>query len=992
MPPGAAFLNVFADTLIQELGVRENPAALTDAMIFVPNRRSASALAIALYEALRSETALLPDIRPLGEIESGEAPIGTAEALAGLGPPLSEATRIGALASLVVKFYDSRGGLPPASALAAASELARILDQAALSGTVDWDSLPDLVEDADIAHHWQDSVAFLEIVRRHWPDWLTDQGAMDPFARRLAAAKALADHWRGNPPDGPVIIAGSTGATLDTRVLMQAVTRLEKGCIILPGLDQGIAVTEILATPSHSQHALARTVKSLNLLPKEIPAWPGSDETGTASARRRLIQEALAPAAATADWLERLKTLAENDSKEDFTKKALTGLTLIEAEDEAEEALYAALMMRETLETEGRTAALVTPDAGLSRRVSALLKRWGVDVTPSSGTPFLQTHPGSLIALTLDWALDPGDPVLMCAIMKHPLATFDLTRVSVLERCVLRGPRRWTNLADLEDHITRRVKDDAGAKYAVISGEQGIVATGLVAKLREIFAPVSDVFSVTGEVDGPAIAGALARLAEGLSDKASLWSGRAGEAAADMLEAFAETTDQLGPLPKHTLPGLLVTICADRTVRPEGPEHPRLAIWGDLEARLQSADRFILAGLNESVWPQRPAADAFLPRRFRIPLGLDDPEARLGLSAHDFTQLACAPDIVLLQARRRDDAPAVSSRWIWRLRTLAEGALGKDDAEKQLTPSTSLDPRIWADGLTQLETCLPGMAEPKPAPPANARPNRLSVTRINTLQRDPYAIYAESILGLSELDPLNAELNPRRRGTAIHAALEYFEEEGSEKSAARLLTLLETELIKAGETADRLAATRAISRKISDWYLETWRAPRRDKFQGKPFLEVSGTYEIKISGEDFTLSAMADRIEKLKSGGLAIIDFKTGAPPSKKQIAAGLEQQMPLQALIAREAGFKGIKASETAELVYVAFKAKYGATHIEVKDTELMEIVEAAEAGLTKLITTYADPTQTYLSAPRPQFIRYASAYARLARRAEWAGDTSDE
>ena len=961
----------------------------------MPNRRSASALAIALYEALDGATFLPPDIRPLGDMDANDAPSGAGEALAALGPPLSDATRIGTLASLVMKFHESRGGLPPASALVAARELARLLDQAALSGGADWDSLPGLVTDADIAHHWEDSVRFLDIVRKIWPDWLEAQGVMDPFARRIAAAEALAVHWQAVPPAGPVVIAGSTGATPDTRILMKAAMDLKQGCVVLPGLDLEMETSEIRRTPSHPQYALAGTLNALDLDLTDIPVWPGADETVAGKARRRLVHEALAPAAATADWLDRLEQLSEDDSLEAFTANALTGLTLIEAEDEAEEAISAALLMRETLETPGRTAALVTPDAGLARRVSALLKRWGIMVAPSSGTPLLQTPPGSFVALILDWALDPGDPVALCAVLKHELARFDEADVLVLERCILRGPRRWTDLADLEAHIPQRVQAEKTSPYSPLDEDTGQIAARLIAELNQSCGHALEPFK-SETIDGPVAVQTLAALASSISPGADLWSGEDGAGTGQMLEAFAELAAPLGALPTHTLPGLMETVAMDRSVRPSAPDHPRLAIWGDLEARLQSADRIILAGLDEGVWPQRPAADAFLPRRFRQTLGLESPEARLGLSAHDFAQLACAPDVVMLRSKRRDDAPAVTSRWIWRLRTLAEGALGPDEARRQLGPEPGYDPRLWADALGKVDP-LPNefSSEPKPSPPLSARATQFSVTRINTLQRDPYAIYAEFILALSELDPLNAELDARQRGTATHEALERYEDEGTEKSAPRLLTLLEDELRLAGESEDTLAGSRAVNRRKIGEYLDTWRTPRLDSIEGKPVLEASGKLKLTIGEMNFTLSAKADRIDRLKAGGLSIVDFKTGAAPSNKQIGAGLEQQMPLQALIAQEGEFKGVTSGEVTELNYVAFKAEFKSTQIKGanKPPETpSELATLAKDGLIRLIDMYNDPTRPYLSAPRTQFIKYESAYTRLARRAEWAGDTSDE
>ena len=993
--PGANFLGALAATLADEFSLKKHPDALADALIYVPNRRSARALAAALHTAAGGAAIIAPEIRALGDLETDEPPTGAEEAVARLGPALDPARRLGALAALCRKFLERiNGHAPPSSALAAAQELIRLLDQSALAGGVDWSDLPNLADGSELAAHWQDSAEFLKIVSIHWPEWLKAQGVMEPFERRLAVAEAIATSWTSTPPTAPVLIAGSTGATPASRSLMAAAAKLPLGRIVFPGLDRDAtpdAWTAISQSSGHPQFAFVRTLASLGVASGDVEVWPSAKESARAEARRQWVNEALAPAAETADWLERLGQLAGDRAPSAFATDALAGLSILDAEDEADESRLAALMLRETLETPGATAALVTPDPSLARRVTALLHRWDVAVAPSGGEPLLRAPAGSLVGLVLQWLTDPADPVSIAALAKHSLVA-EKERIGALERIALRGPRRWERLEELRTVVLsppgehqRRSAEDVDAAVALIDRLTDVARTadGLAsAKIPEMLAKIC--------------AGLLEAL-NALVHGDALWAGEDGAATAGVLEALIEIAQHLGEGTVSDVVDLYERLAGAALVSTRS-SHPRLSIWGPLEARLQSADRIILAGLNEDVWPNLPPPDGFLPRRFRDALGLPEPEERLGLAAHDFAQLACAPDVTLLYSKRRDDGPAVASRWVWRLKTLAEGALSQSGAEDALAPPPHSDPRRWVDALTQSPEAKPARhAEPRPKPPRSARPDRLSVTRIDTLQRDPYAIYAEKILGLSALDPLGAPVDARAFGTATHKALETLEDETEDQTADRLLLLVEIELKKAGVPDAELRSTRAARRETCTWYVG-WRDERSASLSGKPKLETSGTCEIALSEGPFVLSAKADRIEQKKDGSLAILDFKTGQPPSDKQIATGLSQQMPLQALIAARGGFAGLPASPVSELGYLSFRARHewrvvgNSEKSPFADKTPTDMAAAADAGIERLIRAYQSESQAYLSAPRVQFVTYDYGYNRLARRAEWAGETSDD
>src|SRR5258708_4419895 len=200
-----------------------------------------------------------------------------------------------------------------------------------------------------------------------------------------------------------------------------------------------------------------------------------------------------------------------------------------------------------------------------------------------------------------------------------------------------------------------------------------------------------------------------------------------------------------------------------------GPESPstKLHIYGQLEARLPQSDRVILGGLVEGVWPPAPRTDPWLSRPMRHELGLDLPERRIGLSAHDFAQLLGTDDVILSHAAKVGGAPAVASRFLHRLEAVA------GEARWQAAKAAGAKYVRFADELDRPDKVEP-IPQPAPTPPRDTRPLKLSVTAIEDWLRDPYTIYAKYILRLAPLDPVDMPLSAADRGSAIHEALGEF--------------------------------------------------------------------------------------------------------------------------------------------------------------------------------------------------------------------------
>ncbi|HVY88500.1 MAG TPA: double-strand break repair protein AddB [Hyphomonadaceae bacterium] len=995
LPPSSAFLDELARGLVEATDARKHPEQLADALIFVPNRRAARELALSLHRAVDT-TLLTPDIRALGDVDEEDSFAAFGPEALELRPTLSPGARRGALAKLIQAWRTAQdeAPLPPSSLLSAADELAALIDQAALAGDIDWKKLKSLSSEMapQLAEHWQVSAAFLDIVMKAWPDYLEENQAADVQGRRLEAAKALKARWAGSPPARTVVIAGSTGAGAATRLLMQAALQLPRGLIVFPGIDMDMtekAWKSVSDAASHPQHVLGHTLTTLGLSRGHVRPWPGVEAFPGADERRKLINEALAPAIETRDWTTRLEELAAPDPARKLAEEALAGVCVVEAEDESEEALAAALLLRETLETPGKTAALVTPEASLARRVAAILERWGIDLAPSAGTALHRAGTGSFLLLLSRWAFDPADPVQLLAVLKHPLCGLRPANelhalASRLELGMLRGPRIARTLEELVRRLETRdtpLPDCAN----------------LIQQLDTLHYAVRGAFA--GEViDGAAAAKATARLAETIAatpelDGQHIWAGKTGETAARFIDELAQLCEAMGPVGRAAFPDLVESLMSRATVAPDAPEHPRIVIWGPLEARLQRRDRMILASLNEGSWPKPGAADAFLNRRMRRELGLPDPDERVGLSAHDFAQMANAPEVILLRARRVDDKPAVASRWLWRLRTLAAGGLGRDGAEAALKPPANADPLAWARALRHADKVTPAKP-PAPRPPVAARDlGSFSPSRATTLIRDPYADYARRILKLEKLRRVGEDVDARERGTAVHAAVETFEKRENEKA---LDDLIVKELKEAGSPPELVELEKPLWLRAGQAYLR-WSAQRahhRVAFE----TEKTARITFETSAGKVELRATADRIEKLADGSLAIIDFKTGQPKTAAQVERGLEPQLALEAVIARRAAFGAIGPADTSELIYFRMSLSAETTKesngqpLEFETGTTMEIAEAALDGLKGLIEQYANPDQPYYSKPRVEFAWSVSDYDNLARRSEWTTDEGGE
>jgi ATP-dependent helicase/nuclease subunit B len=993
MPPAVSFLDALAHALLAQLDKPETPFALSDAIILLPTKRAARALGQAFLDARGGTAMLLPRIRTIGDLDPDDAGLAELGESIEAPPVIDPLARRLVLAKLIrARDVQADWSDDPVAALSAADALADLLDSAAMTGAgdkpFDWAALETLVEEKELAKHWEHSTTFLKIITDLWPRFLEAQGVVDPGVRQRRGIESLIATWRESPPKGAVILAGSTGSMPVTRALMNCVARLQEGCVVLPGLDLSMAESawdSARFDDQHPQRAMAQSLEAMGITRADVKTWPTAIETPALRLRRVVLNEALTPQEATADWPSRIESIGPEN-----IATALEGLSLAEAATEEEEANIIAFELRHTLEETGRTAALVTPDAAIARRVAAKLARWDIAIDVSAGRPLGETPVGTFIRLVAGWAIDPADPLSLAALLGHPMTCLSLARTRVrrnagaLEASLLRGARKDKTLAALINRAQNLQTD----RWRALNGQTPEAVIELLTRLQSA---LTDAGPLTGTMN--ISAASLVSLCESVATSEDtkgadiLWRGEAGEAAAQFLTGLITHGASFVPLEAHHLPRTLDCLMAGRVVRPRGT-HPRLAILGPLEARLLRFDKVVLAGLDEGIWPKPPPPDPFLSRTMRAKLGLPSTDSRIGLSAHDFAQMSSAPVVVITRAGRRNDSPAIPSRWLWRLKTLARGALGKDQADAALQTKEN-----WRDRLRQAEpmrTFDVARVVPAPKPPVEARPIVFSATHIETWIRDPYRTYVERILRLRALDPLGGEPNVSERGTAIHAGAEIignWHVTRPEDAHEAMRAAMHTALVEAGFDGLALRTQMVRLEPTIDWLAKN-EIERLDA-GWRPYIEQEGEYVVETDVGPLTIRAKSDRID-VKGDEVEIIDFKSGQPPSAQSVKVMFAAQLPVTALIVSKGGFEvtgGPRVPVDMRHIHVSGREVKSVGAV-AKDTSVEALVSSAHDTLVKLFVKYHDPDFPYISKPRVQFIKatsYEDMTDRLARRGEW-------
>ncbi|MCB5199192.1 double-strand break repair protein AddB [Loktanella sp. TSTF-M6] len=903
---------------------------------------------------------LLPRIKLVTDL-AFEGEIGSADL------PVSPLRRRLELSRAVEKLIDATPGLPRAALYDLSDSLAALMDEMHGEG-VDFETLTQL-DVTDVSGHWQQALKFLRLLE---PYFTAEAAQPDAAARQRMHILSLIDLWAVQPPDHPVIVAGSTGSRGATGLLMQAVSRLPQGAVVLPGYDFDMpqhvwdSMGGTLTHEDHPQYRYRRLMRDLDLSADLVRPW--TDQPPPAPARAALVSLSLRPAPVTDQWRRDGATLTDLPA-------AMADVTLVEADSPRAEAEVIALRLRQAA-ADGVPAALISPDRMLTRQVTAALDRWDITPDDSGGLPLGLSPPGRFMEHIVTAFGRPITAEVLLILLKHPL-----TNSSVAGRQHL----LWTR--DLELHLRRG--GPPVVTPAVMTAWVGSMSNPKDG-LDDWTAWVARVISALDHCGTLPIADHLAQhmaaaelLAAGPDgrDTGELFKKAAGRMMQGVMAAIARDADAGNPMDNRDYAALFRALMAAKTVRDRDAGHPGITILGTLEARVGGAELVILGGMTDGIWPPSPKPDPWLNRTLRAQAGLLLPERQIGLSAHDYQQAICAPQVWITRARRDADAETVPSRWVNRLTNLLAGL--PDAQGPQALDEMRARGAVWlrhAARLSQPDVSIDRATRPAPMPPASARPRKVSVTQIKTLYRDPYAIYARKILGLTALKPLTADVDAALKGDVFHKILERFvsaRPDASDPAARDLLRRI---------TDDTLAEMcpwptvrlqwRVLFDQIAPDFLQ--QEAMRQKDGTLVALETWG--EITVPGPDIILNGKADRIDATPDGRALIYDYKTGTLPTAKEQAA-FDKQLLLEAAMIERGAFAAVGVRQTQAAAFLGIKRGMPQVAAPLDDHP----PDLVWAQLIKFLTMCQSDDWPYTARRAPQRVTFDGDYDHLSRRGEW-------
>ncbi|WP_374528791.1 double-strand break repair protein AddB [Novosphingobium sp.] len=884
----------FADALVAGLIPRygDKDLGLARLTLLLPSQRAVRILTEA-FVRLSGGGMLLPRMVVVGDLDLDEAlgplldPLGAEVDV----PPAADPTR--RWLRLAELLRDAMGKEAPKTPglLRLAFETGRTMDRLAVEGIELGDLLTERVAGivGDLADHWRESTRLFATVQAHWLAELAARGEVDPPERRNLLFEHAAKRWREAPPAHPIVAAGVTSASPALAKLLRAVADLPNGAVILPDLDLALSDEhwDMLgnagapraedAAPlgerdavTHPQYHLKLLLNRMGVARGEVDPWHRAGLAAAPPQRSRAISNLFLPPAASATWVSL-----------PAAQRRLSGVRLMETAHPGEEAQAIAILVREALEIPEQRVAVITPDRGLAGRVTAHLRRWGIEADDTAGRPLPQTTAGRLLLQLAEVAAQEAAPVALLALLEHPWVKAGEGRAAWLEQArafdlALRGPRPAPGLPPLRAAVEKLAKRGDGE-----------AVRAWWAQVEAVVEPLLD------WGDGLSLASALDRLAA--SGEALCGSALWGQADGRALAAFVEdlrgaATGSSFVIAAVDLPAVLRDAMDRVSVRPPWGGHPRVAIYGLLEARMSRADLVICGGLTEGTWPASPSPEPLLPPAVLRALGVPGGEFRIGLAAHDLAGALGAPRVVLSWALRDEGKPVIPSRFVLRV----EALLGELEADHRETRAVELARQI--DHATR----APDYPRPAPDPTPEQRDVALAVTAIDRLRGDPYQFYAQAIMGLRKLDALDAEPTAAWKGTVVHKVLERWHKAGGR--AGELLAI-------AGE---ELAEMRAHPLVRSLWWPRLARALEWiDAEIASQSADQREVIASEVKGEmDFLgvrVHGRADRIDRMGDGSLAVVDYKTGSPPTRARVAEGYSLQLGVIGLIAAAGGFPGV-------------------------------------------------------------------------------------
>lgn len=969
IPSGTCFLKRLAEGLLSMSlqGEKHDEFSLSRMRVLLPTRRAGRELRDAFLNLSQDKPILLPRLQPIGDVDAEEIEL----YLTGFGmtahdiPPAISTLERQFLLSSLIQIKDKNLGLD--AALSLAGELSRLIDTVHTED-LDFTGLTKIVPET-LAIHWQKTLEFLEIITEFWPKILLERGQVDPADRRNRLLKSLAKLWTDVPPTTPIIAAGSTGSIPAAGELLKTIASLPKGVVVLPGLDLGLDDDSWNSiTDTHPQATMRNLLVRMNKTRADVTLWP--ECRGQFSPRIDLIRSVMRPS----------DTFGINDSVD--MQKGLEKLDIIEAATAREEAGVIALALRETMETEGKTACFVTPDRILARRVTTALKRWGIEVDDSAGGALATTKSATFLTALLKVIEDDFAPLPLLDFLKHDYQRLiPKDDIADFERFVLRGRRPASGLSGLNkrfltlqnppknlEAVLDQIKNNFQPLAQFKTGKYALT------DYCEVFLTCAEIFS---------------------GDRKFLWTRPESDAVSSFISGIMGYSHLVPSVDIGIFGGVFRELLTSEKYRSDDEPHRRILILGQLESRLIQRDVMILGGLNEGTWPRDVGHDPWMSRPMRQNFGLPPVGRTAGLAAHDFVEHISSERVIITRSLKTDGTASVPARWLQKLRTLLKAS---DIPSDWANNGRYLQ---WVRQIDSPPSKTPLSASiPEPCPPLSSRPQKLSATGIEKWMKNPYRLYAERILKLKILDPIDKDSMHADRGSFVHDVFLDFVKQHPESMP------LDAKDIILNIAKNKLSQLESIPthwhywwprfERIIDWFVDAETEWRKD---ANPWLqEEIGTFEIYSNPQTrriFTVNAKADRIDRLKTDAhqAIIVDYKTGTPPAIYKIKNGAAPQLPIESLIVAKGGYKNTNLSPHSMAYWKLSGSHANAGEVKKIKLDMPDVVAATEDGLLNLVTLFENPSTPYVARViGGRLYDDERAYAHLARMSEWSSGEGDD
>ncbi|MBR1544477.1 MAG: double-strand break repair protein AddB [Alphaproteobacteria bacterium] len=973
--PRYPFLDVLASYIVNT--AKQDGANIANDIILLPTRRACRHLKDIFLNISGGEAVLLPTILPLGDIdENGLANLDYEnESLdSDLPPAISKIKRNLILSTLIkAKMSD----FTEEQAYSLAVDLAHLMDTVEME-ELSFNNLQYLVPE-EYSIHWQETLEFLKIVTEEYPKILDDNNVMNPVARKVALIKKQIEYWKKFPPKGRVFAAGSTGSLVPISYMLRFISKMERGFLILPGLDKNISDKdfEILTADypktnqNHPQYGLLKLIKGLDLKISDVPELPIYREYDIADSDRELLSSHIMLSSEMNDDWSNLPKL-KNDVLSDVSELCL--------DTDSDEVFAVAGLLRKAV-AENKKALLITPDRKIAKSVANELKRWNIIVDDSAGIPASDTTTGNYIILVLKMLYDNFSPYSILAVLKHKYTSLGYKKdeldniISDFENKVLRGKISLNTLDKMIQEASKydnvynlllKIKDVSKGMYEKITDSQKYSIYDLL---------YSHLSLVENFVSGPDVD------VNDVMWNSDLHSDLSAELSS-LLSSLKEIKEENNSvkIDEMTASAYFVFISnylLSLSLRPKINSHPNIAIMNSIEARLITADLYIMSGLNEDTFPSVTSDDPWMSRPMKAKFKLPLPERKIGLSSHDFVEFFCKKNVVMTHAVKVDGVNTITSRWLTKLSAIV------NIANLQWKNPLSEEVKSWIR-LSSFSSNSSRCKRPAPCPPVDARPKKLSATWIEKWYRDPYIIFANKILKLKKLDDINPVAGPAELGTVIHNSLEEFKKKNL-STFDELMQIMHNNAVPYMDIP-QIDFWYTKFETVAKWFID-YEASIKNLISFS-FQEETG--KLKIT-PNFTITAKADRIDVLRDNRAIVFDYKTGTPPSEKEVLSGYAPQLPIEALILKNGGFDNIKTnSKIGGVRYIKLTGSQNG-HIsgEKLDDSIDEIVETAFKNLKENIELFSRQSTPYLSRPNPNKVGHSienySEYAHLARVKEW-------